>query len=312
MLYTAGLMLLVSFVLMWIASELIIDGVNHFTKRLHISSFAASFFLLGILTTIPEISVGMNAIIDREPEIFVGDLIGASFVLFLLAIPLLAIFGNGITLSHQLTKTNLLFALFVIISPAMFVLDGDLSRKDGLFLMINYLFLLYFVESKRGVLKKAEEDFLLHKSRNIIPFAKLLIGSVVIFLVGHLLVEQTVQIATYFGLHPYVISLVVLSIGTNLPEFIIAINSLRHGDKEVAFGDYLGSAAGNSFVFGFLVFITGSFHIDNGSFFVTFALFAAAMVAFYLFSRSKRAISRQEGLVLLSLYGLFLILELGV
>ncbi len=300
-----------AFILMWMASELVIDSVNHFAKRLHISSFAASFFILGVLTTIPELSVGINSIIDKQPEIFVGDLIGASFVLFLLAIPFLAIIGNGITLSHQLTNNNLIFSLFVIISPTMFVLDGQLSRKDGLFLMMIYLLLLLFMESKTEVIKNAEADLIEHKKHNTIPMIKLIIGSVTIFLVGKLLVDQTLYFANIFNVHTYLISLLALSIGTNLPEFIIAVNSVIRRDKEVAFGDYIGSAAGNTFVFGLLLLFKGSFTVHNGNFFVTFALFALAMICFYIFSKSDRSISRYEGIVLLSLYFFFLLLEIG-
>ena len=296
---------------MWMASELIIDGVNHFAKRLHISSFAASFFLLGMLTTIPELSVGLNSIMNKEPEIFVGDLIGASFVLFLLAIPLLSILGNGIALSHQLTNNNLVFSLFVILSPAIFVLDGQLGRKDGLFLMIIYLLLLLFIESKTEVVKNAEEDLFEHKKHNMVPMIKLAVGAVTTFFVGNLLVDQTMYFAGLFNVHTYLISLLALSVGTNLPEFIIAVNSIIKKDKEVAFGDYVGSAAGNSFVFGLLIMINGNFTVHNGSFFITFALFTLAMICFYIFSRSNRSISRNEGLVLLSLYAFFLILEIG-
>lgn len=300
-----------AFVLMWMASELIIDGVNHFAKRLHISSFAASFFILGILTTIPELSVGINSMIDKEPEIFVGDLIGASFVLFLLAIPFLAIIGNGITLSYQLTNKNLVFALFVILSPTIFVLDGALSRKDGLFLMMIYLLLLYFIESKTEVIRHAEEDLMEHRKHNTKPMIKLIAGSIIIFFIGRLLVEQTMYFGTLLNIHTYTISLLALSVGTNLPEFIIAWNSIIRKNKEVAFGDYLGSAAGNAFVFGLLVFVNGSFTVHNGSFLVTFALFALAMLCIYIFTRTKRAISRRDGVILLLLYIFFLILELG-
>ena len=100
-----------SFVAIWFGAGLIISSVEELSKKLNISSFAVSFFVLGILTSIPEASVGINSIIDRDPEIFVGNLIGASLVLFLLVIPILAVAGNGIRLAHQLDGKSLLVSL---------------------------------------------------------------------------------------------------------------------------------------------------------------------------------------------------------
>src|SRR3990167_5911120 len=86
---------------LWLGAGLIVYSLDNISRRLEISAFAASFSILGILTSLPEISVGINAIIDKKPEIYVGNLLGASVVLFLMIIPLLAILGNGVKLSHQ-------------------------------------------------------------------------------------------------------------------------------------------------------------------------------------------------------------------
>src|SRR5205085_2055996 len=92
---------IVSFVLLWIGSGLIVSAASKFSKRLRLSPFAFSFVFLGILTSIPEFSVGIQAVIDKNSEIYVGNLLGGIVVLFLVVIPLLAIFGNGISLRHE-------------------------------------------------------------------------------------------------------------------------------------------------------------------------------------------------------------------
>ena len=65
-----------SFLLIWFVAGLIVTSVDRLAHKLNLSSFAVSFFLLGILTSVPEISVGINSLIDKKPEIFVGNLIG--------------------------------------------------------------------------------------------------------------------------------------------------------------------------------------------------------------------------------------------
>jgi len=55
-----------------------------------------------------------------------------------------------------------------------------------------------------------------------------------------------------------------LSVGTNLLELSITITSIWKKHKEVAFGDYLGSAAANTFLFGVLTLM--AFFGDRNSF----------------------------------------------
>src|SRR3989338_7653254 len=92
---------------LWLGSGLIVYSLDNIARRLEISAFAVSFFVLGFLTSLPEIAVGINAILDKTPEIFVGNLLGGQIIIFLLIIPMLAILGNGVILSHQLTASKL-------------------------------------------------------------------------------------------------------------------------------------------------------------------------------------------------------------
>ncbi|PIQ72690.1 hypothetical protein COY13_01085 [Candidatus Roizmanbacteria bacterium CG_4_10_14_0_2_um_filter_36_35] len=91
---------LVSFLILWYCSGIIIRSVDRFAHRLKLSSFAVSFFVLGILTSVPEFSVGINSIINKTPDVFVGNLLGSSLVLFIFVIPLLAVFGGGVKMVH--------------------------------------------------------------------------------------------------------------------------------------------------------------------------------------------------------------------
>ncbi|KXK10424.1 MAG: putative calcium/sodium:proton antiporter [Microgenomates bacterium OLB23] len=95
---------IISFIAIWYGAGLIIASITKFSTRLKLSPFTFSFVFLGILTSIPEFSVGLQAVVNGDPEIFVGNLLGGVVALFLLVIPLLAIFGKGISLKHELNK----------------------------------------------------------------------------------------------------------------------------------------------------------------------------------------------------------------
>ena len=106
-----------SFIAIWLGTGLIVGSVDGLARKLKLSSFAVSFFILGLLTSIPETFVSYNAVANRNPEIFVGTLLGGIIVIFLFIIPVLAILGRGIRINHDLSTKNLLFALAVIAAP---------------------------------------------------------------------------------------------------------------------------------------------------------------------------------------------------
>ncbi len=130
-----------------------------------------------------------------------------------------------------------------------------------------------------------------------------------IFVASRQLVETTEFFAQLLNAPPYIIGLIVLGIGTNTPEFTIAITSILHKRKEVAFGDYVGSAAANTMLFGVFSIFTDTVTIQNGNFFLTFVIFTVGMIFFYIFSRSGREITRQEGYMLLLIYVVFVVME---
>lgn len=294
---------------LWVGSGLIISAVDTFAHKLNLSPFSSSFFILGILTSLPEIAVGMTAVTQQRPDIFVGNLLGGIPVLFLFVIPILAIFGNGIRITHDLTATRLLIAFGVIAAPSLFVLDGIVSNVEGYICIALYGMLFFILERKHGIMVLFSKKQTPKKKISGSVMLKICIGTLLIFLAGHFILGETLYLATYFGLSPFFVSLIVLSLGTNMPELSVAVRSILQKKKDIAFGDYMGSAAANTLLFGiFTLSIHGyAFGVKNSL--PTFLFIAGGLGLFYLFSRSKKDISRTEGLLLLGSYVFYVYVE---
>lgn len=301
----------VSFFTLWFGAGLIINSVDKFSKSLKISSFATSFFVLGILTSIPEMSVGITSIINKDPEIFVGNLLGGVLIIFLFIIPVLAILGNGIKLQNQLDEGPLLFSLFVIAIPAVFVADKNVSTFDGVVMVALYFVLFFFIQKKQGIIEAIEKSV---KKKKKINYGKrffyISAGIALVFASSNIIVTNTISFSQLFHVSPFLISLLFLALGTNLPELSLAVRSVVNGKKEVAFGDYVGSAAANTLLFGLLSLIYDGDVNINGSFYITFFFIAVGLGLFYYFSRSNNNISRKEGFILFTVYLIFLSMEL--
>ena len=271
-----------------------------------------SFFVLGILTSIPEISVGINSVIDGDPEIFVGNLIGGVVILYLLAIPLLAVFGNGIILDHKLTTKNLIFSLLVVSAPTFLIIDGKITAFGGTFLILLYLALFYFIEKGKGLMEKVKDNILNHNHHLLKYVSFILLGIIIIFLSSKYIVDMTIYFSEIINISPFIISLLLLALGTNLPELSLAVRAIYQGKKQVALGDYVGSAAANTLIFGVMTILNGKDIYVAGNFLTTFLFIVFGLGLFFLFSRSKQDISRKEGLVLFFVYLLFFIFELRI
>lgn len=294
----------------WAGSGLIVSSIAKLSQKLHLPAFIISFVVLGILTSTPEIAVGLSAISSGTPSIFVGNLLGGIPVIFLFIIPLLAILGKGINLSHKLSQGSILLTLVACITPFLIVIDSKVTNNEGVFSILIYLvvvFLLY----KNNTVNKEDLNLLRIKSYSFIDILKVFGGTAIVLFSSNIIVSRTLYFSQIYNIAPFYISLIVLSIGTNLPELTIAIRSIISGRKDIAFGDYLGSSSANAFLFGVFTLMTSDSVLKVDNFLVMFVIVAFGLLIFFHFSRTKRSISPKEGFILLSIYLLFVIVELA-
>lgn len=301
---------ILAFFALWFAAGLIMSSVDHFSRRLRISSFAFSFFVLGTLTSIPEFAVGMTAIAESKPDVFVGNLIGGIPVIFFFIIPILAILGKGLKLQHSLTTISLLFSFVVILLPTFFVIDKRVTNLEGLLMIAMYIALFFFIERNHGVLDTENSNVLNRRSYSFKDILKILSGIALAFISSQVIVDNTIYFANILQVSTYFISLFLLSLGTNLPELSLAIRAVISGKKDIAFGDYMGSAATNTLLFGVFTLINAGEVLTVNHFLISFILLAVGLTIFSIFTKTGNILTKREGYLLLIIYGVFLYLNL--
>lgn len=298
-----------SFIGIWVGAGFAIGAVEKLSHKLRLSSFIISFLVLGFFTSISEISVGVNAVLADDPGIFVGNLIGASIVLFLMVIPLLAITGKAITINKEVRGHNLILPLIVVATPVLMSLDGVVSRIDAIVSIVLFVISVLVIEQHRGFVKNVATLAQFKNLSVTTELIKIIGGSLLIYGSSWVVVYQTVYFSEIFGLSQFFISLMVIGIGTNLPELSLIVRSLFMKSNQVAFGDYLGSAAFNSFLFGIFSLWHGKPIVLTNSYAVSLGFLIIGLALFYMFAKSKHSISKWEALGLFSLYVAFFITE---
>lgn len=300
-----------SFIGIWIGSGFTVKAVERISKTLKMSSFVVSFLLLGFFTSVSEFSVGINSVINNEPEIFVGNLIGASIVLFMLIVPLLAMVGKNIRISEEFQGFNLPASLVVIALPVILAMDGVIGRTDSIMAISLFIFLVISIQAKKGLfsnLKKIKGESEVKLFKEIL---RILFGIAIIFVASRFVVEQTNYFAGVLQVSPFLLSLLVISLGTNVPELSLVVRAAFMRNHQVAFGDYVGSAAVNTLLLGVLALMYGSPIILTNSYLVSLLFLIVGLFAFYMFARSKNTVTRLEGLFLLLIYVAFLYVEIS-
>ncbi len=310
-LFTHIAIFLLSLSVLWFFAGSLLDSVGRLAARFCRSGFGTAFFILGFLTSISEISVAVNAGLAGTPEVSAGNLVGASFVILMLIVPFLAVAGNGMSIKGLVSKETLAFTLLVILSPIILLADGRVTMVEGGFAILAYLALAYSIRSKpEGNVSNVCIPENIGTSREFyVDIFKILVGAAAVFIASHFLVQESIAVALYLSIPASLLGLLLLSIGTNIPEIVIAIRAILAKRKDIAFGDYLGSAAANVPIFGALAIFTGGFVVESSEFTATALLALVGFALFYFFARSHSKLTRKEGTVLLLLYGIFVLTQ---
>jgi cation:H+ antiporter len=303
----------------WFFAGLLVNAVGRLAHNIHRSGFTVAFVLLGLLTSISELSVAANATLEGVPQVSAGNLAGASFVLLFFAVPLLAIASRRVALRHVLSQRNLKLALAVAVLPVLLLVDGEVTRADGALMLLGYVAVLSALwhRGSGATVPSAASDAAalpMPPQRVIAKEITLIVMSgIAIFAASRFLVEQVIYFSHAFHAPPSLVALLLLSIGTNLPELAVAVRSILSRQQEIAFGDYLGSAVTNTPVFGFLAIANGTFAVQaTEPFLATTALMVVGSALLYGFAKSGRAVTRGEGIALVGFYACFLGVQISL
>lgn len=289
---------------------MIVRAVDLGAQHLKIHPFIVAFCVLGMMTSIPEMAVGFTAVREGTPGIYVGNLIGGIPVMFLFVIPILAIAGREIVIKHQMNSENFLLAIAVILLPSILLIDQSISIYDSWLMVTSYVVLIAAIQIRHGLLNKRGTFLFKRESYSMRNVFELILGGAIVYFASQLIVDKAIYFSEIFGLSSFIIGLILLSIGTNMPELSLALRSVFSGKNDVAFGDYLGSAAANTLLMGTLTLYHGESVTPNGNFISTFVFIFVGVSLFYYFAKTDKRVTRTEGFILIGLYVVYVIAEL--
>lgn len=301
-----GILIVSGFVLAW-AANVVVAQAGFLAHKLGLTSFTIGFLILGIFTSMPEFFVALSAARDGIPALAVGTLLGGSILLLSFVMGVAALILGRVDLDRRLSFRELWVMAGVIASPIVVLWDGKLTRPDGLFLVGVYVLHAFLLDHQgQPKIKK------LVRRGPMIHHILVLAGAVgLLFFSSRFIITSAEGIMSALHIAPIIFGLFLLSLGTNLPEFALAYESIIHRKREIAFGDFLGSSAANTLILGILGIVAPS--AGGGGKLAGALLILGSVTLYFLWAISSgRTISRKEGVGLLVFYLLFIVYELFV
>ncbi len=296
------------------SGQWVVESLSNLAKILGWREFVVATILMAFASSLPEFFVGITASISGSPQLAVGNILGSNIILLTLILGVGAIFAKKLDFGGKTLQKARFFACFFTIFPLILMLDGSLSRLDGVILIISFLFYLKEIIKEQRRFSKVFDKITTKPPERI----KLLFRELGIFFVSLFLLLLSAQgivfasekIALFSGLSLVVIGILGVALGTSLPEIVFGISSITSGHKEMLLGDTIGSVAVNSGLILGLSIIIAPFKIVHFSLYLNTILFSfLSAVCFLIFSITKNKLTRKEGFVLLFIYLLFFIIE---
>ena len=305
--FTLILVLLASVYILFKSADYLIVGISNYARKLGLSDAIIGLLVVAFAASLPEIIASIAGFAE-DVAVGFGAILGSNMVHVGLALGILAIFARKIPIGKSIFQKNKTMIWILLMIPfALLLLDGELSRVDGIILVLAfvlYLGRLIYVESKSKKIKKKVKIKILWKD------AVIFLGALAaLILAGRFLVFSSVNLAHSFGIPAYFISLTVIAIGATIPDLAVEIKSVVKKHAHIGLGDLMGSLMIELLLFFGVVAIISPIKVNLVEVLNALIFLMISITLIVLFMRGK-AINWKHGLILLGIYIAFMAIEI--
>jgi cation:H+ antiporter len=309
--------LLLGIVGLVLGSQLAIRGFENIAYHLGVSHLFIGLTVVAIGTSLPEIGVSVVGAIDilagldmfAVSGVVVGNKIGSFLNQVTIIMGLIGFTGLMTITKRELKREGTMLVLSIILFTVV-ALDLRITQLEGVAVILVYLlYFIYLVKQEapsKSSSKVIEERPKIHPVKDLLM---ILAGMGVLLLAAEFVVEGSVHLAEILSIPTSVTGLLIVGLGTGLPELTLDITALRRGWAGIAVGGIIGSNICD------ILFSLGAGAIISGFavepillLFDTPFMFLAAFLVIGLFLRNMR-LERNEALVLVLVYVSYVILK---
>lgn len=303
--------LIVGFVLLIKGADFFVDGASAVARLLRVPSVVIGLTIVAMGTSAPETAVSITAGLSGSNEIAISNVIGSNIFNLLIVIGVCAII-KAFNTDLEILKRDMPINIGITVLLLIFLLDGSLSRIEGILLLLGLI--IYLVVVVRSALKnrttESAEEEEADKVQTIPQIILCIVGGLLaIIWGGDLVVDNAQRIALSFGMSPMLVGLTIVAMGTSLPELVTSVVASRKGESGLALGNAVGSCIFNIlFILGMSsvlspITLTGSGGIES---ITDTAILAVVSTIMLICSNSGKKVTRAEGILYVVLYAIYM------
>ncbi len=292
-------------ILIW-GADIIITQSEHIAFKFKIPEFIIGATLVALGTSLPEMAASISASINNKPEIALSNIIGSNILNITLVLASVFIISKNINPNRDFFAKDSTWALVPVLIFILMIIDGVISRFDAsLLILLMGAYLLFLVQDAKNIPKEELVDFKKDKFSWTKTVPIILGGFILVILGAHFSIESASAIALSFGISEWIIGIVMISLGTSLPELVVSISASIKGKADMAIGNIIGSNMANTTIVLGAAAFTAPINVDISLYIFDIATMIIATLLL-VFITANKLYNKSAGISLIIILGLFL------
>ena len=225
-------------------ADMLVAGSVAVARRYRVSDFVIGAAIVGIGTSMPELTVSFLGALQGNAEVAIGNVVGSNIFNVLGILGITAIFFP-IAVTRENRRFEIPFCIGVsVLLTALVFLSGSptISRPDGIILLLafaGFMWYSFYRDRKNNQSQSVEsEDKLTPLWLSIL---KIIGGLALLIISCDMFVDDAVKIARKLGLNDAFISITLIACGTSLPELAASVAAAFKKNTQLALGNIVGS-----------------------------------------------------------------------
>ena len=239
--------ILLGLILLIAGGEYLVRASVGLSLKFNLSRIVIGMTVVSFATSLPELLVSMKAAFEGSPELALGNVVGSNIANIALVLGATAIL-TPIFIKKVSYKFNI--PVMLLMSGLLYYFlknDLVLSFNEGLILFILLIIFIYVLinyasqSGEVGLDELEEIDDAVAGAGIIKILIWLVIGGVALWAGAEFLVDGAKELARQVGVSERIIGVSVVAIGTSIPELAASIISALKKEKDLSFGNLVGS-----------------------------------------------------------------------
>jgi len=267
--------------------------------------------VVSFATSAPELIVSLNATLNGFSNFAVGNVIGSNIANIGLVLGIITII-YPITLKQRFYTSDFpILMLSTFLFYLLLITGSKISRVEGIILLvlISLIIIYLFLYQKKSISEFSDLGDIskISISKSIIY---VLFSGLLLWLGSETLIKSAISIANRYEISERVISVTMVAIGTSIPELAASVVASVKKQNDLSIGNLIGSNIFNLLV---VIGITSTVlpieQIDSKIIFndMLWVILFSAIILPLAYLKRKNILTRKKGIILLTLYLIFII-----